>query len=74
MKADATAKNKPACTLRNTATDLIARNAHEYQRSVQVFVVFLHKVAIILVGFTLEPIVGLSVGAAGGSKQVRKER
>ena len=73
MEVDATAENKPACTLRNTTTDSIAKNAHEDQCDIRVFIVFLRKVAIILVGFTLEPIVGLSVGTAGGSKQVRKE-
>ena len=52
----------------------MGKNAYEDQGGIQVFIIFLHKVAVVLVGFTLEFIVEFDAGAAGGSKEVRKER
>ena len=58
----------------NTTTDVNAKNTHEDQRGIQVFIVFLHKFAVVVVDFTLEFIVELDAGVFGGSKEVRKER
>ena len=78
MKADVTAENRPACPPKNQVSTATSANAkvksHEDQRGIQVFVVFLHKVTVVIVGFTLEFIVELDAGAARGSKDVRKER
>ena len=78
MKADVTAENKPACTPIRTDEHpnggKLETDAYEYQRGVQVFVVFLHKVAIVLIGFTLEFIVEFEAGVVGGSQGVREKR
>ena len=49
------------------------KDAHEDQGGVQVFIVFLHEVAVVLVGFSLKLVVELDAGAASRSKEVRKE-
>ena len=46
---------------------------HKDQGGVQVFVVFLHEIAVIFVGFALKLVVELETGAAGRSKEVWKE-
>jgi len=77
MKADVTAENRPAWAPEkqmNTATDVNVKDTHEDQRGIQVFIVFLHKATVVVVGFTLEFIIELDARAAGGSKEVRKER
>jgi len=50
------------------------KNAYEDQGGVQVFVVFLHKVAVVVVSFSLGPVVELDAGAAGHPKEIRRER
>jgi len=81
MKADATAENKPACypppkNQINITTNINAKNikdTHKDQCGIQVFVVFLDKIVVVLVGFTLELVVELYAGATGNSEEVRKE-
>jgi len=50
------------------------KNAHEDEGSVQVFAVFLRKVAVILVGYSLKLVVELDAGTADRPKEIRKER
>jgi len=52
----------------------VRKNTHEDQRGIQVFVVFLDKVTVILVGFAFELVVEVIAGAVGCSKDVWKER
>ena len=68
MKADVTAENKPACSRCgvNTNVEAYGQNAHEYQRGIQIFIVFLDKVVIVIVRRTLELIVELDSGIVGG--------
>ena len=49
-------------------------NTHEDQRGVQIFVVFLNKVTVVLVGFTFELIIEFVAGVVGRSKEVWRER
>ena len=44
------------------------KETHKDQGGVQVFVVFLNKIAVVFVGFTLELIVELNTGVVGRSK------
>ena len=48
------------------------KNTHKDQWGIQVFIVFPHEVMVVLVSFTLEPIVELGTGAARGSEEVWK--
>ena len=50
------------------------KNTHEHQGGLQVFIGYLHKVAIVLVGSTVEFVVEFDTGAAGSSEEVRKAR
>ena len=78
MKADVTAENRPACTPKRTNEHrdrcMRDKNTHEDQGGVQVFIILLHKVSIVPVGFTLKLVVEFDAGAAGSSKKVRNER
>jgi len=79
MNADATAENRPAYSPEkqvNTSIEVDAgKNTHEDQRGLQVFIVFLHKVTVVLVSLALKLIVELDTGASsrsrGGSWQER---
>ena len=74
MKADVTAENKPACSRCgvNTNVEVSGKDAHEYQRGVQIFIVLLDKVVVVIVRRALELIVELDGGIVGGP-EVRKE-
>ena len=80
MKADVTAENRPAYPPRQNnqynnqgVYAKKGKNTHKDQRGVQVFIVLLHKVAVVPVGFTLELIVELATGAARCSVEVLRE-
>ena len=45
---------------------------HGGQRGVRVLIIFLHKVAVMVVGFTLEFVVEFDTDGAGGSKRFGK--
>jgi len=49
------------------------KNAHKDQRGTQVFVIFLDKVMVMIIGYPLEFVVELGTGVAGGPEKVRKE-
>ena len=79
MKADVTTENSPACPpekdTRHDRGELgCGKYTHEDQRGSQAFVVLLCKVAVVLVGFSLELVVELNARATGHSKEVGKER
>lgn len=50
------------------------KNSHKYQRATQVFIVFLDKVAVVIVGRAVEFIVELDGGATTRPEEVWKER
>jgi len=66
MKADVTAENKPAYSRNRVRVNVgvCGRNAHKYQRGVQVFIVSLDKAVIMVVRRALEFIVKLACGVA----------
>jgi len=49
------------------------RNTHKDQRAIQVFVIFLDKVVVVIVGRTLELAVELDGWVAGRPEEARKE-
>jgi len=65
-KADVTAENKPAYPQHKVRVNVRVRgrNAYEYQRAVQIFIVFLDKAAVMIVRRALECIVKLDGGVA----------
>jgi len=78
MKADATAENKPDYPRKARITIEVntgeRKDAHEDQGGVQVFIVFLHEVAVVLVGFSLKLVIELNAGTASSPEEIRKER
>ena len=51
MKAEATAENRPACDPRQYTGIWSVCGTYEDQRCVQVFIIFVHKLLIILISF-----------------------
>ena len=77
MKVDVTAENKPAyypTSVRFTKRPrCVWSNTHKYQRVIQVFVAFLEKVAVVIVGYLVELIVEFNGRVAGRPQRTRKE-
>ena len=51
MNAEVTAENRPACGPSQYTCIWSAHTTHEYQRCVQVFIIFLHKFPIVFFRF-----------------------
>ena len=56
MKADVTAENKPAYSHHgiHMNAEVFVRNAHKYQRGIQVFIVLLDKLAVVIIRCVVE--------------------
>jgi len=50
MNVDVTAENRPACPERQHHTSVTPLQTHEYQGRVQIFLMFLHKILVVLFG------------------------